>query len=324
MNRPRIYIHRIGEWADRYLAGDNRARLASFADVVDDSALTAPPDDIADRLRDVDGILSLNGTGAPDITSDALRSSRIRVAAISHWFHGLHDTAVPIWRAAGVDVIDASWGNNAAVAQWTLGAVLTGVFRFAELDRAMRSGVEWPEHELSGHMLNGQRVGIVGLGRIGRLVAELLAPFHVEMVGYDRYVNEAAAAEFGVRWIPLDELMSTADIITFHLPVTEETTRMITRAHIESIKPGALVINSARTAILDYDAFREGLIANRFRAIVDVFEPEPPPLDDPLRLLPNITMTPHTAGSTAHMCRVCGRTAIEALRTWFAQHPAET
>jgi phosphoglycerate dehydrogenase-like enzyme len=317
--RPRIYIHRIGTWGERYLAGDNRNRLSSFAEIIDDSPLTSSPDDLRERLNRADGILSLNGTGVDDITAEMLQDSPVRVVAISHWFHGLHDDAVPIWKSVGIDVIDSSWGNNVAVAQWSLGAAITGVFRFAEQDRALRSGEEWPDLQHSACMLDGQRVGVVGLGRIGRLVADLYKPFNVNLVGYDKYVTPAEAEEIGVRWLPLDELMRTSDIITFHLPVTEETTKIITREHLESVIDGALIVNSARTAILDYDAFLEGLVAGRYRAVVDVFEPEPPPLDDPIRSLPNVVATPHIAGATMHMNRVCGRTAIDALRSWFTE-----
>ena len=315
MKKPRVYVHRVGSWAPRYLDDQNRSRLADFAEIVDDASLDAAPPDIAHRLEGVQAILSLNGAGAEDITEDALRAvGTVRIAVISHWFHGSHDRATAAWRAAGVRVTDASWGNNFAVAQWTLGAMINGVFRVAELDRAMRAGEVWPDHHFTSSMLDGQRIGLVGLGRIGRLVAGLLQPFHVEIVGYDKYVTAEEASKFNVRWCPLEQVMATSDIISLHLPVTPETTRLITRAHIESIRKGALLVNSARTAILDYEAFRECLQKGLFRAIVDVFEPEPPPVDDPLRTLPNVVMTPHIAGSTARMCHVCGRTAIEELR----------
>ncbi len=319
MPRPHVYVHRIGPWGSRYLDDANLDRLAEFSDFTDDSLLTEPAANLAEKLKRADAILSLNGTGAEDIGREALEGSTVKVAAIAHWFHGSHDRAVQDWSAAGVEVIDCSDGNNFAVAQWTLGAMITGLFRFAELDRAMRAGELWPEHERTSSFLDGQRIGLVGLGRIGRLVARLLANFHVSVVGYDRYVSAEEAGQFGVEWLPLDEVMRTCDVISFHLPVTPETERMVTREHIESIPRGALVVNSARTAILDYEAFMEGLAAGRFRAIVDVFEPEPPPLDDPIRSLPNVVTTPHVAGSTLTMCRASGRTAVEALRSWFEQ-----
>lgn len=319
MDRPHIYIHRIGSWAPRYFTETNQRLLGEFADFADDSALEKVPTDLAARLEKADGILSFNGTGAEEITADLLRkASSVKVASISHWFHGSHDRATNVWRTQGVTILDASDGNNFAVAQWTLGAMISGVFRFAELDRAMRSGEQWPDHHFTSTILDGHRVGLIGLGRIGRLVAGLLKPFNVDLVGYDKYLGPDEACALGVRWMPLDELMRTSTIVSFHVPVTDETRRMISRKHFESIPQDALLVNSARTALLDYDAFVEGLKKGRFRAIVDVFEPEPPPLNDPLRSLPNVVMTPHIAGSTAHMCAVCGRTAIEALRTWFA------
>ena len=316
--QPHVYIHQIGPWGERYLDEENLALLGEFASFTNDSMLEETPNDLEEKLSQADGILSLNGVGTDAITADLLkRTSSVKVAAISHWFHGLHDGAVPQWKNAGLTVIDSSDGNNYAVAQWTLGAIITGLFRFAELDRAMRAGEEWPEHEDTSSFLDGQRIGIVGLGRIGRLVAKLLGNFNVELVGYDAYVDAETAQAYGVEKIDLDELMTTSDIITFHLPVTDETKRLVTRRHIESIKDGALVVNSARTAVLEYDAFIDGLKQNRFRAVVDVFEPEPPPLDDPTRTLPNIVTTPHIAGSTRLMCKVSGRTAILALKGFF-------
>ena len=318
MSRPRIYIHRIGPWGSRYLTQSNLELLGQFADYTNDSLLEADPEDLADRLARTDGVLSLNGVGTEPITADLLaRCPSVRVAAISHWFHGLHDSAVPEWRKAGLTVIDSSDGNNFAVAQWTLGAILGGLFRFTELDRAMRAGELWPEHEFSCSFLDGQRVGIVGFGRIGRLVAKLLGAFQVELVAFDPFVGAETMESFGTKKVELADLMSTSDVITFHLPVTPETKRIVTREHIESVKKGALIVNSARTAILDYEAFIQGLRESRFRAVVDVFEPEPPPLEDPVRSLPNIVTTPHIAGSTTLMCSVSGRTAILALKRFF-------
>ena len=222
MARPVIYVHRNGAWARRYFTEANQARLAEFADVIDDSPLEAAPPDLAAKIAKADGILSLNGIGAEEITPEILRGGKTKVAAISHWFHGSHDRGTAGWRSAGVHVIDSSDGNNFAVAQWTLGATITGVFRFAEHDRAMRSGEYWPEHEFASGVLDSHVVGIIGLGRIGRLVADLLKPFHVTLIGYDKYIGPEQAAKLGVRWMPLDEVMRTASIITFHLPVTDE------------------------------------------------------------------------------------------------------
>jgi phosphoglycerate dehydrogenase-like enzyme len=101
--------------------------------------------------------------------------------------------------------------------------------------------------------------------------------------------------------------------------VTDETRGIIGRGELEAIRDGALVINSARAAILDGDAFRDELNKGRFRAVLDVYEPEPPPLDDVIRTLDNVVMTPHVAGNTRQMRADCGRLAVEALRERLAK-----
>jgi phosphoglycerate dehydrogenase-like enzyme len=115
---------------------------------------------------------------------------------------------------------------------------------------------------------------------------------------YDPYLSEAGAAELGARKVELDELMSTADIVSVHAPSTPETEKMLGAAHFAAMKDGALFINSARTWVLDEDALIEELKTGRIRAVLDVFGKEPLPADSPLRDLPNVFLTPHVAGAT--------------------------
>jgi len=317
---PHVYIHRIGRNYKEYMPKENEARLRSFARVTcDGPAETAlSPEVLAQRLKGVEAILSLNGVGAEEITEELLaKAGTVRVAAISHYFHGNHDRAAAAWRRAGVEVIDASDGNNRAVAEWTLGAAITGLLRFAEFDRAMRSGVLWPDGSVADH-LSGKVVGIVGLGRVGRIVAKYFSLFDVELLGYDAYVTADRIKAMGVKPVGLRELLKRSDIITLHLPVTQETRGMIGREELQAIKDGALLINSARAAIIDGKAFRDELLKRRFRAILDVYDPEPPSLDDVIRRLDNVVMTPHVAGNTRQMRADCGRIAVEALRQYFA------
>jgi len=320
MNRPHIYVHRIGSMYPLYMSPENEGRLRGFALVTSDGDREEPmsPGELVRRLEGVDGILSLNGIGATEITTEVLKMvGTVKVAVISHWFHGLHEEATSMWRAAGVEVIDASDANSEAVAEWTVGAAIMGVRRLVEFDRALRSGSLWAEPRRDAGLLCESVFGIVGLGRIGRTVARYLQPFGTTVIGYDRYVSEDEARSLGVRLVPLEELMRTADIISFHLPVTEETTGMIGAEELSWIKDGAVVINSARAAILDNDAFLEELRKKRFWAYLDVFDVEPLPLDHPLRSMDNVFITPHIAGDNAAMFLRCGRTAIERLRRYF-------
>ncbi|MGD2175392.1 MAG: NAD(P)-dependent oxidoreductase, partial [Candidatus Brocadiaceae bacterium] len=120
--------------------------------------------------------------------------------------------------------------------------------------------------------------------------------------------------------VGLDELLQAADAVSLHAPVTDETKRMMGAHEFSLMRDGALFVNCARAALVDGDALREELSSGRIRAYLDVYEPEPPPLDDVLRELDNVVMTPHVAGTTDLMFLRCGRRAIEALRAYF-QHP---
>ncbi len=324
MVRPHVYIHRIGSSYEEYMTKENEALLKGFASVTSDGAVEGKPsfDHLLQALRGVDAVLSLNGVGAEDITEELLREvGTVKVAVISHYFHGNHDRATKAWREAGVEVIDASEGSNRAVAEWTLGAAITGMYRFAEYDRAMRTGVPWPDSSMADQ-IDGKVLGIVGLGRVGRIVAKYFRHFDIEIIGYDAYVPEEEIKAMGVKPAGLMELMRSSDIITLHLPVTDETRGIIGRRELEAIGDGALLINSARAAIVDGEVFRKELAKKRFRAILDVYDPEPPPLDDVLRGLDNVVMTPHVAGNTRQMRADCGRIAIEALREYFRSGPS--
>ena len=321
MAKPKVYIHRTFGCPYRwYMDDENEALLAAFADVVNDGSreTRTPHDELVDRLAGVSAILSLNGSGATDVTTEALRAAgTVKTAVISHWWHGGHDDAKRMWEAAGVEVIDESRPCNEAVAEWTLGAAIAGLFRFERFDREMKSGVEWPDRRVA-RQLNGSTFGIITLGRVGRIVAEYLRPFDCRVTAYDPGVPRALADELGVELTDLRTLLREADVVSVHTPVLPETRGMLGAEELALLKDGAVLVNSARAAIFDGAALRAELLKKRFTAYMDVFEPEPPPLDDVLRTLDNVVMTPHIAGSTDMMFLRCGRAAIERLRSCLA------
>jgi len=302
------------------MSEENEARLREFADVTTPSDQEEPlsGEELIEGLQGVDAILSLNGTGADEITTDVLRAvGSVKVAAISHWWHGSHCKAKPMWEDAGVEVIDASDGNNEAVAEWCLGVAIMGARRLLDFGRALKSGDLWAEPRREVGLLSESVVGLVGLGRVGRIFARHLLSIGATVLAYDKYVTAEEGEALGVKMVPLEEALGSADIVSFHLPVTDETRGMIGAEELATIRDGAVVINSARTAILDNDAFIAELRKGRFRAFLDVFHQEPLPLDDPLRSMENVFITPHIAGDNGPMFIRCGRMAIDALREWF-------
>jgi phosphoglycerate dehydrogenase-like enzyme len=168
-------------------------------------------------------------------------------------------------------------------------------------------------------MLCACTVGLIGLGRIGQQVARLLRAFGATVIAYDPYVPHQVAADIGVRLLPLEELLRTADVISFHLPVTDATRAMFGARELSWIKDGAVIVNSARNALFHDQAFVAEVQTGRFTAFLDVFEVEPLPLDHPFRSLENVFITPHIAGDNAIMFARCGRIAIDVLRAYLVQ-----
>lgn len=316
--KPLIYIHRVeGCPAEYYMTDANRELLASFADVRDcgDGREKFGHEQVVENLRDVDGILVLNGAHVDELTADALREAGgVRVAAVSHWWAPQCEGMAGEMAQAGVEVIDASDACNQAVAEWALGAIICGLRKLDLFDRLIKTEPGWPAWRGVAGQLNGGTVGLVALGRVGRWLMRYLEPFDCRVLVYDPFVEAEEIAAMGGEKTDLDTLLKTSDAVSLHAPVRPETKAMIGRRELGLMPDGALLVNSARAWLLDNAAFRDEVSSGRLRAYLDVFEPEPLPDDDILRSLDNVVMSPHVAGTTDRMFERCGRFAVEALR----------
>ncbi|MGN6502474.1 MAG: hydroxyacid dehydrogenase, partial [Pseudolysinimonas sp.] len=205
---------------------------------------------------------------------------------------GLDNVDLPAATAAGVMVVNAPTSNIISAAELTIGHILSLARHIPAAHASLAAG-EWKRSKYTGIELYEKRVGIIGLGRIGALIAERLQAFGVEIVAYDPYVTATRAQQLGVTLVTLDDLLATSDFVTIHMPKTPETTGMIGAAQLKAMKPTAFVVNVARGGLIDEaalaDALRAGEIAG---AGIDVFTSEPP-ADDLLTSAPNIIVTPH-------------------------------
>ena len=319
MQRQRIYIHRHGPRYRLYMDDANLAELASFADLVCDGdrtdAMTA--EELVGRIRGCSAILSFGGGGSHEITPEVLRGTgSVRAICIAHWCGQLVDTAA----AAGVPAIEGSNANTVAVAELTLAAALMGIRQPHVFDRRMKAGSSWGEPRMGVGMLKGSVVGLVGLGRIGRYLAQLLRLMGAKVIAYDIGFSPEQANQLGIALVPLDELLRTSDVVSLHLPVTDQTRGLLGQREFALLRDGCVFINSARAEIYDEPALVRELRSGRFSAFLDVFALEPLPLEHPFRRLDNVVLTPHLAGDNLAMCRRCGSEAIATLRDHFAGH----
>jgi phosphoglycerate dehydrogenase-like enzyme len=264
----------------------------------------------------------VTGWGCPRL-DEAVLDAAPRLRAVLHSAGSVKSFATPALRERGVAVSSAAAANALPVAEYTLAMILLAgkdVLAARERMRTSRTSAGWGVIPGIGNY--GRRVGVVGASRIGRRVLDLLRPFDLRPALTDPYVDERQAAVLGVPLLPLDDLLRTSDIVTVHAPETPETHHMIGRRELALMPDGAVLINTARGALVDHDALVTELRAGRLTAILDVTDPEPLPADSPLYDLPGAFVTPHLAGSQGNELARLGLTvAQEAERLLAGKEP---
>lgn len=261
-------------------------------------------DEVAELLGDVDGLVA----GTEPITRDVLvRAPRLK--AISRCGTGLDNVDLAAAAEFGIQVRNTPGAHVDAVAELALAGILSTLRHLVEADRTIRRG-GWAKP--MGRLLRGKTVGLVGLGRVGKRLVELLLPFEVTILAADPYEDTDFAGSHRIGYCTLDLLLERADVVTLHLPYDIKIHHLLDRDRIQRMKPGAILVNCARGGIVDEDALYEALRNGQLSgAHVDTFEREP--YEGRLSELPNVTLTPHF-GSYAVEGRVqMEREAVENL-----------
>ena len=201
--------------------------------------------------------------------------------------------------------------NNNSVAEFAV-ALILGIMKNLHLfDNAVRQG-QWSRFTM--RELKAKTVGSLGFGRIGKRLAELLSGFDVELVAYDPYMNKEDAKRLNVKPVTLDELLSSSDVVSLHIPATPETYHLINRETIAKMKDGVYLINTSRGALIDEAALKEALEAGKVAgAALDVFEKEPVTKDLTLNSLDNILLAPHVAALSVETNYNAGMTCAESV-----------
>lgn len=211
-----------------------------------------------------------------------------------------------------------------AVAELTLMLIMMCLRPLHESDQAMKEGQQsWREVKAAamGQEIAYQRIGVVGAGYTGRSVIALLQALRAEVWVYDPYLSEAAAVDLGVKKVALEDLLSQCPIVTLQAPPTPETYHMIGAKELRLLADGAVFINTARGHLVDQDALLAELQTGRFRAGLDVFDPEPLAQDSPFRALPNAIILPHVGAATKQTRRRLGKAIVAEIERFFAGEP---
>ncbi len=198
----------------------------------------------------------------------------------------------------GVIVMNTPGGSSTTVAELTLAHMLALARHVAQATASVKAG-KWEKKKFQGRELAGKTLGVVGIGNIGSVVVERCRAMKMRVVAYDPFISDDAAAKLGVAQVPLDELWAQSDVVSLHVPLTEQTRNLVNAQALAKMKRGALLVNCARGGLVDERALADALASGHLGgAALDVFEKEPPPPDHPLFGLGNFICTPHLGAST--------------------------
>lgn len=292
-NRPKIVVSDV-------IDDDARRVLAQHGRLVDVDGTDVEA--LFDAVRDADALVVRSET---QVTAELLaHATKLRVVARAGV--GIDNVDVDAATEAGIIVLNAPGANRYSAGEHTI-ALMLAVARQLPLANASMHAGKWERKRFKLFDLRGKTVGIVGLGRVGRVVAHRLKAFGCHVIAHDPYVSAEVFREQEIERVSYPELLGTSDIVTYHVPLTDETYHYLSATAIEQLKPGAIVINAARGEVIDHEALAAALDGGKIAgAGVDVF-PEEPLLSSPLWGRPNVVLTPHLGGSSNEALAAVGQ-----------------
>lgn len=322
MTHPRIRSALIGNqpWQiDRVYGRGRKAELAAQTDLFPEYVTTADFPRQLERLRGVQVLFSTWGmseelarlaSGLPDLKAFFYAAGTVR------------SFAKPLLDK-GVIVVSAWAANAIPVSQFALAQILLslkGYFR--NVRESARPGHRGRLLETDAPGVMGETVALLGCGRVGKAVAELLRPFQLQMLAYDPYLSDGDAAVLGVRPASLEECFAGAYVISNHLPDLPATRGLLGRALFASMRPGATFINTGRGATVDESGLASVLSARPdLTALLDVTDPEPAPADSAWHALENVRLSSHIAGSNGNEVVRMADYCLEEFRAWRDARP---
>lgn len=305
-----------GENKARMLTAPLRARLCAVCSVDENkTARQLTAEQMCDKLKQYDIILT--SWGSRCIQGRDLEQAKTRfIVHIGGTVRTVVDRSV---LEQGICVAGGNGVFPKLIAEGVLCYMLTGLKRWHESDRAMKSGAaRWNEDAHFGSSLFQKKVGLIGYGQIAREVIRLLRPFDAKVFVSDPYVQREIAEAEGFTLCTVEELCRSCGVISVHHTLTKETYHMIGREQLMMMQEGTVLINTARGGIIDEAALEAELCRGRIYALLDVYEKEPLPLDSGLRDLKNVFITPHLGAYSAECYRGLAETAVRQVEEFAA------
>ncbi len=278
------------------MAKDGLEILEAATELEIDVRKGLPKEEFLEIVSEYDAVIVRS---ASTVTAEIIEAAT-NLKAIGRAGIGVDNVDVEAATKKGIVVMNTPEANAITTAEHTITLMLSLARRIPEAHASLKAG-KWERSKFKGIEIYGKTLGCIGLGNIGKLVAERAIGLKMSVIAYDPFLTQEAADRLGVELVPLDELLKRADVITIHTPLTTETKDLINKNSFENTKPGLIIINCARGGVINEqdvtEAVKSGKIAG---AAFDVYTSEPPADDNPiLSIDENIVITPHLGASTA-------------------------
>lgn len=271
------------------------------------------PAELREALQDCEGLIVRSETKVTSELLDAAGGLRV----IGRAGVGVDNIDVNAATIRGIVVMNAPDGNTITTAEHTIALLISLARSIPQASSSLKSG-RWDRKKFIGVELQGKTLGVVGLGRIGRVVASRARAMGMMIVAYDPFIAPEHARDLEIELAPLDEVYARADFLTVHTPLTAETRGLIGHEAIAKMKPGARIINCARGGLVDEQALLQALLDGSIAgAALDVFTEEPPSAENPLLQLEQVIVTPHLGASTKEAQEGVAFTVAEQMRDFL-------
>lgn len=281
------------------LGDDGVAVLNDADDVSVDVRTGLSEDELVEAIVDYDALVIRSGT---KVTAPILHAGN-RLKVVGRAGVGIDNVDVDEATRRGVIVMNTPDANTIATAEHTFALLMAAARNIVSAHNSMASGA-WERSAFTGSELKDKVLGVVGFGRVGRAVATRAQAFGMSIVAYDPFVSERVGRDAKVELVDLEDLLGSADYITLHTALSDDTKHLINDERLALTKPGAVLINAARGGLVDADAVARSLEAGHLRtAAIDVYDVEPPAADHPLVNHPKVIHTPHLGASTTEAQR---------------------
>ncbi len=304
------------------LSDEALARLNAVADVqLNEDGRNWTSEELAQRLPGVDAMITSWGIVKLD---EQVLAKADRLKLVAHAAGSVKGFVTDALYDRGIRVTHAAARIAESVAEYSLLTAMMGLRRPQDYDRRMKAGEAWPKAKDDPiYEIRGKKVGLLGMGYVGRCSARAFQAVGAEVLAYDPYLSQERAHELGVCKAELDELLSTCKVVSVHLPVTEETHNLLGTRELALLQDGAVFVNTARSWVVDQDALLRELSTGRFWAALDVFGEEPLSLESPWRQLDNVLLSPHIAGLSIDSYRGLVALAVKEIERWQADLPLQ-